>query len=329
MLRRRVPWQTASMWSCWSGPAHRADGLGVSMSQGCSNVDGSDFCAPMHPGIFRFAETETLGFGDNRKYSRKEMHYMTSESGAYNDAWFEKRADEAEMSARSVVPLLYSLVQPTSVLDIGCGDGVWLRSFVDMGVADVLGVDGWVGNPKLLRIPASQYLQADLCKPLNPTRTFDLAICLEVAEHLPHAAAPTLITSLCAAAPVVVFGAAIPGQEGTGHVNEQWPDYWAALFRSHGYLPFDFIRFKIWNSSGCSWWYAQNTLLYTSEGNAIRLAQHVDMPNSYPPIRMVHPQLYERYVTPTEYSPRQLLAMLPPSILRSLRRKLARRVNRT
>ncbi len=254
---------------------------------------------------------------------------MTSKPAVYNDAWFENRADEAEKSARTMVPLLYSFVHPMSVLDLGCGDGVWLSSFMDMGVTDVLGVDGWAGNPKLLRIPASQYLQADLRKPLRLSRSFDLALCLELAEHLPASAGPALIASLCATAPVVVFGAAIPGQGGTDHVNEQWPDYWAALFRSHGYLPFDFIRLKIWNSSGCSWWYAQNTLLYTSEQNATRLAQHVDLLTSYPPIRMVHPQLYERYVTPPEYSPRQLLAMLSPSILRSLRRRLARRISRT
>jgi hypothetical protein len=62
-------------------------------------------------------------------------------------------------------------------------------------------------------------------------RTFDLAICLEVAEHLPPEAAEGFIDSLTRLAPVVLFSAAITFQVGNQHLNGQWPDYWATLFR--------------------------------------------------------------------------------------------------
>jgi hypothetical protein len=57
---------------------------------------------------------------------------------------------------------------------------------------------------------------------MGPTarKRFDLAISLEVAEHLPEGSAGALVSTLIEAAPVVVFSAAIKGQSGTNHINE-------------------------------------------------------------------------------------------------------------
>ena len=60
------------------------------------------------------------------------------------------------------------------------------------------------------------------------------SISLEVAEHLSPGRAESFISDLCQAAPVVLFGAAIPGQGGVGHLNEQWQSYWANLFEACG-----------------------------------------------------------------------------------------------
>jgi hypothetical protein len=60
---------------------------------------------------------------------------------------------------------------------------------------------------------------------------------------------------------VVLFSAAIPNRGGDYHVNEQWQEYWAGLFRSHDFVPVDF-RHLIWKDERGFWWYAQNTLLY-------------------------------------------------------------------
>lgn len=58
----------------------------------------------------------------------------------------------------------------------------------------------------------------------------DVVLCLEVAEHLPPALGDTLVRACAAAAPAVVFTAAVPGQGGTGHVNEQPKRYWIDRF---------------------------------------------------------------------------------------------------
>src|SRR5262249_14104781 len=93
---------------------------------------------------------------------------------------------------------------------------------------------------------------ADISKPLDCERRFDLAICLEVAEHLPSDCAADLVTNLCNAADVVLFSAATPGQGGTRHINEQRPSYWSHLFSRNGYRCLDAIRPIIWTESGYS-----------------------------------------------------------------------------
>jgi hypothetical protein len=52
---------------------------------------------------------------------------------------------------------------------------------------------------------------------------FDLALCLEVAEHLPAAAGDSLVRRLASVGARILFSAAIPGQGGRNHVNEKWP----------------------------------------------------------------------------------------------------------
>ncbi|MER3452772.1 MAG: hypothetical protein C4321_03245, partial [Chloroflexota bacterium] len=153
----------------------------------------------------------------------------------YDRAFFEELADATCASADAVAPLLVDLVRPASVLDVGCGTGTWLAAFRRLGIEDVFGIDGGEITPSMLEIPAACFARADLSRPFDLGRRFDLALCLEVGEHLPAGAADALVGSLTAHAPVVAFSAAIPFQGGAGHVNEQWPGWWAARFAERGF----------------------------------------------------------------------------------------------
>lgn len=165
-------------------------------------------------------------------------------------------------SARVIVPLVVAAVSPRSVVDVGCGIGSWLVAFQETGIADVRGVDGpWVDRAQLL-FPRERFVAADLREPLELGRRFDLALCLEVAQILPLQAAAPLVRSLAAAADVVLFGAAIPGQGGTGHRNERWPSYWADLFEAEGYVASDPFRRRIWEEPDVKWWFAQNLVCF-------------------------------------------------------------------
>jgi SAM-dependent methyltransferase len=179
----------------------------------------------------------------------------------YDAAYFQHHREGARSSARAIVPLVMEWVRPRRVIDVGCGTGTWLAVFLEHGVDDVRGIDGAYVEPVALEIPRDRFMAADLREPLHVTEKYDLAVSLEVAEHLPPQCAASLIDSLVGLAPVILFSAAIPGQGGVQHLNEQWPDYWVELFRARGYLAIDCIRPRIWSNPAVDWWYAQNTLL--------------------------------------------------------------------
>src|ERR1700730_5552918 len=144
---------------------------------------------------------------------------------AYSKQFYDAQVDGALYAAGLIVPLLVESYRPQSVLDVGCGMGAWLKIFSEQGVSDYLGLDGAYVDRSKLYIPIQHFEACDLKNPPTLNRKFDLACCLEVAEHLAPESAPALIDYLVTQAPVVLFSAAIPGQPGTNHVNCQWQSY--------------------------------------------------------------------------------------------------------
>jgi len=166
------------------------------------------------------------------------------------------------MSApREVVPHVMKLVTPSSVLDVGCGTGTWLKAFEEMGVSDYAGVDGDYVKRENLKIAENRFHPIDLRKTWSLDRKFDLVVSLEVAEHLPETSADLFVEALASHGETILFSAAIPGQGGQNHLNEQWPAYWQQKFLKHGFYFHDLIRPLIWNNENVHWWYRQNIFL--------------------------------------------------------------------
>ncbi len=212
----------------------------------------------------------------------------------YPEAFFDNVAAGARDSAEQLVPIVLELLRPRSVVDVGCGRGVWLRIFTERGVPDVFGVDGDYIERDKLEIPRDRFLAADLTAPMNLGRRFDLSVSLEVAEHLPESAAGTYIETLVSLAPAVLFSAAIPNQGGIHHVNEQWPRYWADHFHNHGYVCIDCLRMRLWQLDKVQPWYAQNSLLFVSREllhENRNLAREYDR-HGGPPLPLVHPGIW-------------------------------------
>ena len=143
---------------------------------------------------------------------------------------------------KAIVPLVRDLVPARTVVDVGCGRGAWLRTFKAHGAETISGYDGAYVDPAKLLIPRDAFTAIDLSAPLAIIGRYDLAVCLEVGEHLPQRSARPLIQTLCQLAPAILFSAAVPGQGGTHHINEQWPHYWAHLFEERGFVRLDPIR---------------------------------------------------------------------------------------
>lgn len=182
----------------------------------------------------------------------------------YSTQFFASIRDGARSSAEKIVPLVMELIQPTSVIDVGCAEGTWLSVFKDYGVKDFIGIDNAEVN-KSLAIPPERFVKFDLKFPQPLRRKFDLVISLEVAEHLDSSIGASFIKSLTKLGPVILFSAAIPHQTGVHHVNEQWPQYWEKLFYQQGFIAIDCIRDVVWNDVKVDWWYAQNTLIYAKK----------------------------------------------------------------
>jgi SAM-dependent methyltransferase len=209
----------------------------------------------------------------------------------YDHEFYAGQSGRSLASARRVVPLVNALLAPSAVLDVGCGLGTWLAAFSESGAVEVLGIDGEYVDPSALRVARDRFVAANLRSPPPLDRGFDLAISLEVAEHLPAEHASAFVRYLGAAAPAVLFSAAIPGQGGRDHVNEQWQDYWRQEFAEIGYAAVDAIRPRIWGCPDVAVWYQQNMVLYC----APRLLR---APLSLQPVpdgislNLVHPELY-------------------------------------
>lgn len=168
-------------------------------------------------------------------------------------------------AARIILPKVFELVQPESVLDVGCGLGTWLSVCNELGINDFLGLDGEFIDKEKLVIPISNFKSCDLRERFSLGRQFSIAICLEVAEHLPESSVEKLVDSLIKHSNTILFSAAVPNQGGQNHINEQWPSYWQKKFERHGFYFHDIIRPLIWNNENVEWWYKQNTFLITKE----------------------------------------------------------------
>jgi SAM-dependent methyltransferase len=219
----------------------------------------------------------------------------------YSAAFFDAQSASSLQSARVALGLLFDagLALPSSVLDVGCGVGPWLRAVGEIGVVDRLGVDGDYVDRSALLVPPDLFIPVDLAtqnvsdivKRQRRAR-FDWVMCLEVAEHLPFDRSSGFVEELCELGDVVLFSAAIPYQHGTGHINEQWPEFWATLFRANGYACFDLLRSRLWARDDVEWWYAQNLLVFARRDSeaAARLSRQNEVVDRA--LAMVHPRAW-------------------------------------
>lgn len=210
----------------------------------------------------------------------------------YTEDFYHKNAGGSLSSAQYIVPIMYELLKPKSVVDIGCGLGLWLQIFEQLGVSQILGIDGEYVSQNLLKIPSDKFLALNLNEPFEIKEKFDLAISLEVAEHLLPESAADFVHSLAKLSDVILFSAAIPKQGGVNHLNEQWQSYWIDLFENSGYIYTDLLKHYIWEAPEIECWYKQNILLFIK--NDAIYQQILSKNKKYTIKNMIHPDMWDR-----------------------------------
>lgn len=230
----------------------------------------------------------------------------------YDDAFYGWQTDGSYRSALQYRDVLGRYLSPRRVIDIGCGRGTWLKAFIEAGATQAVGLDGsWNSQDKMID-QAIDFRQVDLTFPfdISDCERFDLAMSLEVAEHLPSDSSSRFIKSLTALSDTIMFGAAYSNQGGTNHINEQPHTFWAELFVREGYQPFDLFRGELWGNPEVEFWYQQNTFLYVKESSpafSALISQGQTPLGNLAFLNCVHPQLFEIRRTPTQMSPESIV----------------------
>lgn len=192
---------------------------------------------------------------------------MAVEKHIYNQKFFQNTIKLEAESAAQFVDIILEYYAPVSVVDIGCGAGLYLQELQRRGVRDILGVDGSPAAAAEFLLEKDKLIIFDLAKKYQFAKKYDLSLCLEVAEHLPETEADTLVETIIDASDQVIFTAAIPGQgpRSIGHINEQPHSYWIEKFqqRNFHYLKSQTEEMKKkMEAQGVVWWLVNNLMVF-------------------------------------------------------------------
>jgi hypothetical protein len=213
---------------------------------------------------------------------------------AYGADFYAHQAGGSYQSARTMLEYLFASYRPGSLVDFGAGAGTWLQAARELGVEKVLGIEGdWAREHAVAA--GIDYRFHDLNERVVLGERFDMALSVEVAEHLVPGRSAGFVHDLCAAADLVVFGAAMPHQGGNGHLNERLPSFWIRLFEGQGYPCIDFFRPALWFQPNVEPWYVQNTFLFVRAGDArARLFRAEPLYDVHHP-KLVNSQVQQRF----------------------------------
>lgn len=164
---------------------------------------------------------------------------METLENIYKESFFCRRY-KLHWRAEHVCKAIMYTISPISVIDVGCATGDLVLGFGEYNIFSK-GLEGAKTVSKYLVIPESDVAFRDLRVPMYSAPflpiplKYDLAMCLEVVEHIEIEFADILVENLCVMGDKILLSAAPPGQGGHHHVNCQHPEYWDKKFLRGNY----------------------------------------------------------------------------------------------
>lgn len=138
--------------------------------------------------------------------------------------WMNGLGEMSKYNARHILSAFAVFGIPQVYLDVGCGDGTMVRTAQALGI-DAFGIDQLV-EPNW----GEKFINANLVDYIKLPYQAQLVTCFEVAEHIHESAHATLCNTIAdnlqGGGHFLLFSAARPGQNGTGHVACRPAEYW-------------------------------------------------------------------------------------------------------
>jgi 2-polyprenyl-3-methyl-5-hydroxy-6-metoxy-1,4-benzoquinol methylase len=203
----------------------------------------------------------------------------------YSQEFYNSVSSRAVQSARITAGAIAGAIEPVSVVDIGSGQGVWLHTIsefvptVKRAVAlDIQSHKSPFFDALLKSSIDFKFVEANFENSSTlPDEQFDMAICLEVLEHLTPDTAVEVARDIGKKCSCLIFSAAILGQGGTGHINEQKFSYWMQLMRDQGFIALDIFRPALRKADDVPSYYKQNMMFFWHPQNSKRNGVKIDL----------------------------------------------------
>ncbi len=201
------------------------------------------------------------------RMKRSVSSLLMNHDDRYCAEYYESIDRDALSSAGPIATSILRDFAPKTLLDVGCGTGAMLVALAARGV-DVAGLECSNVALSYCRRRGLNVFEYDLESPdpLPIRSRFDVVMSMEVAEHLSRHVADRFVDILTGYGDVIVFTAAIPGQGGRDHVNEQPHRYWIEKFsnREFHYASYrSLVWRKEWEEQGAASWYFRNLMVFT------------------------------------------------------------------
>jgi len=150
-----------------------------------------------------------------RSLLARSLRHCISIFRPYNTRYYDCVIEPAALrSAPRIAESILADLHPQSAVDVGCGSGALLAVLQSRGCR-VLGMENSAAALRYCRSRGLQVIAFDLRRDvIADLPRFDVAVSMEVAEHLPEACAEHYTRVLTALSDSIVFTAAPPGQGG-------------------------------------------------------------------------------------------------------------------